>query len=49
MDLAMMTLFGSRERTQVHWKGLLDSEGLKLVEVHGIPSCLESVLEVEKI
>ena len=48
LDLTMMTLFGSQERTEEHWEELLESEGLKLVKVHSIPSCLKSVLEVEK-
>ena len=48
LDLTMMTLFGSQERTEGHWRRLLESEGLKLVAVHTIPSCLKSVLEAER-
>ena len=48
MDLTMMTLFGSQERTVEHWRKLLESEGLKLVMIHTIPSCLKSVLKVER-
>ncbi|KAK0510697.1 hypothetical protein JMJ35_007129 [Cladonia borealis] len=48
LDLTMMTLFGSQERTEEHWRGLLESEGLKLVMVYTIPSCLKSVLKLEK-
>lgn len=47
LDLIMMTVFGSHERTQEHWKEMLRLEGLKLVAVHSIRSCLRSVLEVE--
>lgn len=49
IDLTMMTLFGSEERTEGHWRELLESEGLRLVAVHTVPSCLKSVLEVERI
>ena len=48
LDLMMMTVAGSQERTEQHWRELLESEGLKLVRLHSIPSCLKSVLEVEK-
>ena len=47
LDLTMMTLFSSQERTERHWRELLESEGLKLVTVHTVPSCLKSVLQVE--
>ena len=47
IDLSMMILFGSQERTDKHWKELLASEGLDLVAIHTIPSCLKSVLEAE--
>ncbi|KAL8725052.1 MAG: hypothetical protein Q9166_007606 [cf. Caloplaca sp. 2 TL-2023] len=47
LDLTMMTLFGSKERTEEDWKQLLESEGFKLIAVHAIPSCLKSVLEAE--
>jgi len=49
LDLTMMTLFGSQERTEENWRELLKSEGLQLVAVHTIPSCLKSVLEVQLI
>ena len=48
LDLTMMALFGSKERTEEDWRELLESEGLRLVAIHTIPSCLKGVLEVEK-
>lgn len=47
LDLTMMTLFGSQERTEGHWRRLLELEGLKLVAVHIILSCFKSFLEAE--
>ena len=49
LDLTMMTLFGSQERTEEDWKDLLELEGLRLAAVHTIPSCLKSVLELQLI
>ena len=49
LDLTMMTLFGSQERTEEHWRQILGLEGLKLVAIHSIPSCLKSVLETELV
>ena len=49
LDLTMMTLFGSQERTKSRWTELLTSAGLNLVAVHTIPSCLKSVLEARKL
>ncbi|KAL6718652.1 hypothetical protein ACLMJK_002886 [Lecanora helva] len=48
IDLSMMVLFGAQERTEAHWKDLLESEGLTLVAVHTVPSCLKSVIVAEK-
>ena len=49
LDIMMMTLFASKERTEDQWRELLEAEGLRLVTVHSIPSCLKSVLETELI
>ena len=46
LDLTMMTLFSSQERTEGQWSELLNAVGLTLVAVHTIPSCLKSVLEI---
>ena len=45
IDLAMLVLFGGKERTQDAWENLLHAAGLKLLQVHAIPSML-SILEV---
>ncbi|KAL8716237.1 MAG: hypothetical protein Q9220_000142 [cf. Caloplaca sp. 1 TL-2023] len=47
IDLLMMMMFGSKERTEEELREMLMQEGLKLVAVHSIPSCYKSVLEVE--
>ena len=49
LDLIMMTLFGSQERTEEDWRGLLEDEGLRLVGVHTVLECLKSVLRVERV
>ena len=45
IDLAMLVLFGGKERTQDAWENLLHAAGLKLLQVHATPSML-SILEV---
>ena len=45
MDMTMMTLLASKERSEGDWHRLLGNAGLKIVMVHTIPSCLKSVLE----
>ena len=49
LDLTMMTFFGSEERTEEKWRELLESEGLQLMAIHTISTCLKSVLEVERV
>ena len=45
VDLAMLVLFGGKERTHNAWEKLLHAAGLKLLQVHATPSML-SILEV---
>jgi len=45
IDVAMLLLFGGKERTQDEWNALLDAAHLKLVSVYTTPSML-SILEV---
>lgn len=45
VDLAMLVLFGGKERTENEWKILLQSANLKLLHIHKTPSML-SILEV---
>lgn len=48
LDVVMMTLFSSRERTEVDWHNLLEKRaGFKIVKIwHGGKGC-ESILECE--
>lgn len=45
VDLAMLVLFGGKERTQKEWENLLDRANLKLLGIHPTPSML-SILEI---
>ena len=45
VDLAMLVLFGGKERTQIEWETLLDAAHLQLVKIQETPSML-SILEV---
>ena len=47
IDLTMMTMLASKERSEEDWKRLLEDTGLKIIKIHSIPSCLKSVLECE--
>ena len=47
-DLTMMMSFSAAERTEVMWKGLIESAGLKLVKTWAQPTSPESILELEK-
>lgn len=46
-DMNMMALFSGMERTESHFKGLLEAAGLQLLKVWGSPTeerCLEAML-----
>ena len=47
IDIAMMVLFGGKERTQTEWKALLDKANLQLINIYPTPSML-SIIEVQK-
>lgn len=47
MDLTMMNIVASKERSENDWHALLTEVGLEVLKVHSIPSCLKSVLECE--
>ena len=47
MDLNMMGLFAGIERTESHWRRLLDSSGLEIADIHTSSSGLESVIEAK--
>ena len=45
VDVAMLVLFGGKERTLDEWQMLLRAANLKLVDVYATPSML-SIIEV---
>ena len=47
IDIAMMVLFGGKERTQTEWVALLDKANLQLINIYTTPSML-SIIEVQK-
>ena len=47
LDLIMMTLFGSRERTEAEWHKLLASAGLRIVRIWSFDPGAESLIEAE--
>ena len=49
IDLTMATILAGKERSEEDWRALLGTEGLRIVKVHTIPSCLKSVLECELV
>ena len=46
MDINMMALFSSMERSDRQWKELLSNVGLRIVKIHGIGEEMESLIEV---
>ena len=49
MDIIMMSLFGTAERTEHDWKSLLESVGFKIVKIWSIEPASESLIEAEII
>lgn len=48
LDIMMLTLFASKERTQAQWKHLLqDRAGLRIVEIWDVGNGVESLIECE--
>lgn len=48
LDMVMLTLFCSRERTEADWYGLLEKQaGLKIVNIYSGGKGVESLIEVE--
>jgi hypothetical protein len=47
MDMMMMAHLGVRERTETHWKAILDKAGLKFLSIYTYPGVAESVIEAE--
>jgi hypothetical protein len=47
IDIAMMVLFGGKERTKTEWETLLAYANLKIVRIYKTPSMV-SIIEVQK-
>jgi len=47
IDIAMMILFGGKERTQAEWKTLIEQADLQLINIYTTPSML-SIIEIQK-
>lgn len=47
LDIMMLTLVSSRERTRVEWQSLLEKAGLRIVDIYGGGNGVESLIECE--
>lgn len=47
LDLIMMSLFASQERTERQWHTLVESAGLKIVSIYTAEKGVESLIECE--
>lgn len=47
LDMMMLSLFASKERTEADWRKLLEGAGLKIVKVWGHGEGVESLIECE--
>lgn len=47
LDLIMMSLFASQERTTRQWQSLVESAGLKIVNIFTAEKGVESLIECE--
>jgi hypothetical protein len=47
MDMMMLAHLGVRERTEAHWKEIIEKAGLAFVRVYNYPGVAESVVEAE--
>ena len=48
LDMMMLALFASKERTAAQWKHLLEKRaGLKIVKIWGVGNGVESLIECE--
>ncbi|OIW22623.1 S-adenosyl-L-methionine-dependent methyltransferase [Coniochaeta ligniaria NRRL 30616] len=47
LDMMMLSLFASKERTEVDWRRLLEGAGLKIVKIWGHGEGVESLIECE--
>lgn len=47
LDVVMMTLFASQERTERQWHALVESAGLKIINIYTAEKGVESLIECE--
>lgn len=47
LDLIMMSIFASQERTERQWRKLVESAGLKVVNIYTAGKGVESLIECE--
>ncbi|KAF6835130.1 Demethylsterigmatocystin 6-O-methyltransferase 8 [Colletotrichum musicola] len=47
LDMVMMTIFASRERTDEQWRGLLEQAGLRIIKIWSRGEGVESLIECE--
>ncbi|WQF86499.1 Putative O-methyltransferase domain, S-adenosyl-L-methionine-dependent methyltransferase superfamily [Colletotrichum destructivum] len=47
LDMMMMTLFSSRERTEEQWRRLLEPAGLRIIKIWSQGEGVESLIECE--
>jgi dihydrodipicolinate synthase/N-acetylneuraminate lyase len=45
--MMMLAHLGVRERTEAHWKEIIEKAGLAFVRVYNYPGVAESVIEAE--
>jgi hypothetical protein len=46
-DITMMACLGAKERTEVEWQSLVESAGLKVLNIWRPPHSVESIIEAE--
>lgn len=47
MDMSLMSMNSGMERTEAHWKQLVEAAGLKIVRIDRHDRAVESVIEAE--
>jgi hypothetical protein len=46
-DITMMACLGAKERTEAEWRALVESAGLKVLNIWRPPHSVESIIEAE--
>lgn len=47
MDMSMMAVLSSSERSEKTWRQLLDQAGLKITQIYTSPALYDSIIEAE--